>query len=470
LGFCYSSAIMNIPSLIRSLRYYGWVILGISFLGFMVMNLSQHTIPIFMKSILEEFGASRAKAFFGISIAAAVAGIAGPAVGFLVDRFGSRRVMSIGGVLVGLALCSVSLIDSLWQFYLTFGVLVSFFGSMIGMVVVVPVLSNWFKRYRGTAITLAFVGFGASRLFSGPIEDVMGAWGWRGAFVFLGLICFLLSTPLAAFFYVERPEDRGSVPDGFSFGGGRREEKKGGAKDVEQPSQVVAETLPQAVRTPQFWALTIAQFITPLGAQVAFFHFGAHLEDVGYGAGQVAHVWGNLMLMSAISTPILGWVSDFLSRRAALGPGRNRGVLRILMWSPQVPRLIVLTWAYIFTSLGIYILSTINDAHSPYLLWLFIIVFGGSYTIRGPMYFAITADLFEGPQQARILGVTQVGLFLGLGVAPWFGGWMFDRLGSYHQAFYTGIACLWVACLCAWVMGVRTRAQKEAAALQVHSP
>jgi MFS family permease len=98
---------------------------------------------------------------------------------------------------------------------------------------------------------------------------------------------------------------------------------------------------------------------------------------------------------------------------------------------------------------------------------MFIIIFGGSYTIRGPMFFAMTVDLFEGEQQGRILGATQVFQRLGMALAPWWGGFMFDMLGSYHQAFYLGIASLMTACVCSWVTGIRTHAQKEAVAVGV---
>ena len=453
---------MKIRLQLESFHYYGWLIIGVSFLGFMVFSLSSQTITIFMKSILEEFGASRGAAFLGISISCVVAGISGTLAGVLSDRFGSRWVISIGGILLGLAFCSVSLISSIWQFYFTFGVLTSFFSSYVGVTTIIPVLSNWFKRYRGTAITLAFVGIGASKLFAGPIEAVMNAWGWRGPFVFLGILCTVLISPWAALFFVERPEDRGSVADGFRFGGGNEETSDEPAKTEENRSQVIAVTLSQALKTHQFWMLSVAQFITPMGAQLAFYHFGAHLQDVGYTAGQVAHVWGNLMLAAAVATPLFGWVSDRLSRLSTGGAGHRTGFLRLFDWSPQAPRLLVLTTAYVLTSLGIFILSLIHDTGNSVMLWLFILIFGGSYTIRGPMFYAITSDLFEGGQQGRILGATQMIQRLGMALAPWWGGWMFDLLGSYHQAFYFGIVCLMAACLCSWLTGVRTRPQKKA--------
>jgi MFS family permease len=210
--------------------------------------------------------------------------------------------------------------------------------------------------------------------------------------------------------------------------------------------------------------ISIAQFITPMGAQVAFYHFGTHLQDVGYSTGQVAHIWGNLMLTAAIATPCFGWVSDRLSRISGKGTHKRSGVLRIFDWSPQVPRLLILTAAYVLTSLGILLLSFIDNSENAVLLWLFVIIFGGSYTIRGPMFFAMTVDLFEGEQQGKILGVSQVFQRLGMALAPWWGGFMFDMLGSYHQAFYIGIAGLMTACLCSWFTGIYTRAQKEALA------
>lgn len=442
-------------------NYYGWVIIGVSFMGFMVFSLSQQTITIFMKSILVEFGSSRAAAFFGISIACAVAGVSGTLAGVLSDRYGSRIVLSIGGILHGLAICSVALVNNTWQFYLAYGILASFFSSFVGIMPIISVLSNWFKEYRGTAMTMAFVGIGASKLFAGPIEQVMNTYGWRGAFVFIGILCAALISPLAALFMVQRPEDRGSIPDGFKFG--RKNEKPDPTeKPVKKRSQVIATTLPQAVKTHQFWMLSMAQLITPMGAQTAFYHFGTHLQDVGYTSGQVTHIWGNLMLAAAIATPIFGWLSDRLSRYASEETRHQTGMMKIFDWSPQMSRLLVLTAAYLLTSVGILLLSAIDDTRNVTLLWMFIIIFGGSYTIRGPMFFAMTVDLFEGPQQGRILGATQMFQRLGMALAPWWGGWMFDLLGTYHQAFYLGTASLMIACICSWIAGVRTQAQKSA--------
>jgi MFS family permease len=291
-------------------------------------------------------------------------------------------------------------------------------------------------------------------------------WGWRGVFIFLGILCPVLISPLAAIFFVQRPEDRGSVPDGFSF---RNKAKitDGPVKTPELPSQVIATTLPQAIRTHQFWMVSIAQFITPMGAQLGFYHFGTHLQDVGYTAGQVAHIWGNLMLSAAIATPCFGWISDRLNRYSIeAGASNGKGIMRLFEWSPQVPRLLILTAAYVLSSIGILLLSEISDTGNAFLLWMFITIFGGSYTIRGPMFYAITSDLFEGPQQGKILGATQLFQRLGMGLAPWWGGWMFDVLGSYHQAFYLGIASLMTACLCSWFTGIRTKAQKEMLAVE----
>ena len=447
---------MKKPLNVDCFNYYGWVIIAVSFLGFMVFSLSQQTITIFMKSILVEFDVSRAAAFFGISIACAVAGASGTLAGILSDRYGSRIVLSIGGILHGLALCSVAFINSTWQFYLIYGILVSFFSSFVGIMPIISVLSNWFKKYRGTAMTMAFMGVGASKLLAGPIEQVMNTHGWRGAFIFIGILCTILITPCAALFMVQRPEDRGSIPDGFKFG------QKNDPKPEGKRSQVIATTLPQALKTHQFWMLSLAQLITPMGAQVAFYHFGTHLQDVGYTSGQVAHIWGNLMLAAAIATPIFGSFSDKLNRYTSTEIRHQTGLMKIFDRSPQISRLLVLTLAYLLTSVGILLLSAIHDTNNGVLLWMFIIIFGGSYTIRGPMFFAMTVDLFEGPQQGRILGVSQLFQRLGMAAAPWWGGWMFDQLGSYQQAFYLGIAGLMAACLCSWLAGVRTRAQKEA--------
>ena len=107
------------------------------------------------------FGWSRAAIAGGSAVGALTAGIMGPLVGVWIDRYGSRRVMTIGALVMGCGFGLMSMIRSLWQLYA-----LNVIGAIgIACVAWIPnqtLISNWFTRKRGMAmgITLAGIGFG----------------------------------------------------------------------------------------------------------------------------------------------------------------------------------------------------------------------------------------------------------------------------------------------------------------------
>jgi MFS family permease len=234
------------------IRFYGWtVVIGLAVAGGASMLTGVGNMGIFVEPMNAELGLGRAP--FGWALTARLAGfaIAGPLLGRAIDRYGARIPLAVAGLLAGGAAAAQGLIDAAWQLVaLTFiGGLLGFWGSST-LYLTVPV-AKWFVRRRGRAMAMVFIGVPLGIAISNPLtQAVVGALGWRTAWVVLGATAAVLMVSMALFVIRSRPEDMGLTPDGLP------------APSVGQSGPAGADehpwTVREAVRTPAFWKMSIA--------------------------------------------------------------------------------------------------------------------------------------------------------------------------------------------------------------------
>src|SRR5215468_2858590 len=131
-----------------------WVLLGASFVTFMVSSACMQSYSVFLVAFIEEFGWSRGESSIAYSVSQLISGVTSPLVGVLVDRLGPARLVLIGGVLLALGLLASSFVDALWQVILLYGIVMTLGANFLGLVVFVPVLSRRFARNRGMAVAI----------------------------------------------------------------------------------------------------------------------------------------------------------------------------------------------------------------------------------------------------------------------------------------------------------------------------
>ena len=128
------------------------------------------------------------------------------------DRFGSRRLLFIGIIVLGAGIILLGFTQSLLMFYGSF-LLIAFGAGGCTSVVTLTVVANWFDRNVGKAMAVMVSGFGASGLIVPIIVWLIGAYGWRTAAIILGLGMWLIGLPVACIVR-NKPEDYGYFPDG----------------------------------------------------------------------------------------------------------------------------------------------------------------------------------------------------------------------------------------------------------------
>ena len=253
----------------RSRFSYGWVVVAVSFLLLVGSFGTQLCFGLFLKPLSEEFGWSRAGVSGAMSLLMAVSGLMGVVMGRVTDRYGARAAIAPGVVIGALSFLVMSRMDSLWQFYLWFGV----GGGILAGCSYTPavtVVSRWFDvRTRTMAIGVTLLGVIVGQMILSPvISQVIENSGWRTAWVVLGIVAFACGLPALAVI--------GTRPSTWNEPAGSR---SAGGRDAGPPAQGL--TMKEASKTLAFWILMLAGAVLGLG----FYAFNAHVvsyaTDVG---------------------------------------------------------------------------------------------------------------------------------------------------------------------------------------------
>ena len=388
--------------------FYGWWVTG----AFAVMVFTstgiRHAVGPFLKPIVADLGVDRASFSLVIALGLFLYGVVQPWTGALVDRIGARPVTVGGTILLAAALALTSRAQNLWQLALTYGVMGSLALSATGPVTASSVVSRWFQRRRGAALSMLGSASGTGMSLLVPFATwLILTVGWRQTFLVLAVGVLLLKLPLCLFVVRDSPESIGLAPDGDAP---RR------AGDV-----VAAERTPVAlaVQTLAFWQLAASFFTCGFSMSLLSAHGMPMLTDHGY--TPMLASWA-LSLFGASSigfTMLLGVVSDRYGRRlvlAAVYGGR----------------------ALVFAGLFF-----IRD--NPAALLAVAVV--GGITMGGTMSMtsALTADIYGRFSVGPVLGVIFLVHQTGSAMGSWLAGFLFETTGGYGAAFAVACALLLIA-------------------------
>jgi MFS family permease len=404
-----------------SQSYHRWIVVSISFVNIAAAYGLNLSFSIFFVAILKEFGWSRASIAGAFSLSALLLGVSSWFGGRLIDRFGSRNILMGGVIILSFSTIASGWIQEVWHLYALFGILAAIGTSGLGWVPHSVLLSNWFVHNRGTMVGIAFSGMGIGILIIGPVSQFLISWyGWRIAYMLLGLMAFVLLLPLNSIVRNRPSEKEGHSkhyrPDpSIAVHGkieGLRSEKGEGAD----------YTLGRSMRTLPFWLLFFAWLLIPLGIFPVVIHQVAYVIDHGYSRILAAFIFGAVGFLSTVGRLLFGTLSDRIGREKAV------------------------TWSFICSIMGILILLFLPSLKSVFWLYLYAILFGVGFGARGPIITAMMADMYQGKHFGSIYGFANIGNGIGGALGPWLGGYLHDLTGSYKISFLTCIPVLVLAC------------------------
>jgi len=393
--------------------FYGWVVVGVSTAVNTLAWGARSTFALFYVAMLDEFAWGRGPTALGYSLSWLCFVVFAPIAGWLQDRWGARAIVTLGGLVLGVALALTGQVTSLTQYYLSFGVLGA--AGIAGIVIPsTTIVTRWFVRSRGTAMGVLSAGTAGSAIAFYPVNAwLIDTFGWRMALVAFGGIVAAASVALVPFYRDPPTADEHPRADPASSRGRRASPTGEGW------------TFRSALRSPRLWAAFIMTALGVIGFQIMATHQVAHAVDRGFQQSTV--VW--LFAFGAACTMVGNLLGGRLSDR--LGRG----------W--------VFALGSIVAVAGIGCLALTRGPQDLTLLVLYT-VSGVGFGMRIAQLSAIPADAFSGPHLGAILGVVQAGGGLGGAIGPVLGGWLFDVTGSYRPAFAAAGIAVAGSAVAAW--------------------
>jgi MFS family permease len=267
----------------RSL-FYGWTIVAVSGMGLFFSGgpIVVYSFGVFLKPLAENFHAGRGAVSMALTIHNCAGAFAAPFVGWLVDRYGARKVIVPGLALFGGVLLSATFIGThLWQlyaFYLLLGV-----GVASGIVPYSAIIARWFDRRRGLALGLIVSGMGlGTAVMPWTAQRLIASFGWRTTFASLGAVILVFPVSVLFALLEDGPDKRGLRPDGAVAPLSVRESGTAPARPPIAQNPIVPGMEWSAIwRTRTFTVLVCSFMLCGASVHACVLHLAALLSDRG---------------------------------------------------------------------------------------------------------------------------------------------------------------------------------------------
>lgn len=396
---------------------------------------ARSTFALFYVALLNAFGWGRGEAAVGYALSWLLVLVFAPLGGRLGDRLGAHVVVPVGGVLLGAGLALTGSAQSLWQYYLYFGVLGAAGISFI-MTPVLALASARFAHARGLAMGIVSAGASSSAIVFYPLN----AWliellGWRPAMAVFGLLVVLGTAPVAWLGRSRPPAGADDHAAGAAPGTGDKPAPASSGAS-EPPS---GYTLRRSLRTVPLWAVFVMWLLGVVGYQIVVTHQVAHALDKGIDAATAAWAFGLAGVLTTAGNVAGGLASDRWGREGVFALGT------------------------LLAMAGIGALAALGRGGGLWLLLVYAVLSGFGFGMRISQLAVIPADLFHGRHFGAILGFVTGGGGIGGFIGPWLAGALYDGAGDYQAAFTVSALVVAASAVAAWIAAPR-RAKAPAVA------
>ncbi len=367
---------------------------------FSVVGLALYGLPLYYDFMVREFGWSRTMVTSGNALSKLVVGpVFGFGAGWIVDRFGPRRLMMVGILMAGAALVGLGAVSAVWMFYLFY--LLNALGYVCGGPLPNQVLlSRWFDRARGRAMGIAYLGIGVGGALVPYLSTgLTQALGWRASLQIVGLLVVLIAFPLAYFVKEAPPRAEPALQKPADAAAQARRQAGSGAE------------VGAILRSPAFYLLAFGSMCSIGAVGGTNQHLKLFLSlDRGFSQTDAAGVISLVLACSIGGRLLMGWLAD------------------------RMPKKFVMLLIYMLVAASIPLLLA-SSSRTP--MYLFAIVFGialgGEYMIIPLM----AGELFGVGVLGRVLGIVLTADGVAEATAPMLVGHLRDIGGTYNAGFYT---------------------------------
>jgi MFS family permease len=384
----------------RSRFFYGYVIVGVALLTGIIIWGARATFGVFLEPMISDLGWSRAGLSGAYSLGGFLAGLVGLIAGRLTDRWGPRLVVTACGLLSGLGYLLMSQVNTEWQLYFFYGVLVAF-GMGASAVPLMSTIARWFTKRRATMTGIAVTG-NALGVMTIPIlaTSLIASYEWRSSYLFIGIATLIIIMGAAQL--LRRPGETGQLSPGQAQG-----------PQAKPGIQARGLSLKESLSTYQFWILCFVGFASWFSTHGIMVHIISHTTGLGVSAATAATFITVMGGFSSSSRLMTGPLADKIGRKPCL----------VLVFALEA---VALTWLFF--------------AKEVWMFYLFAAIFalgyGGFLVLASPL----VADVFGLRAHGTILGATGLGGLMGTSLGPLVTALIFDATGGYQSAFLVFIA------------------------------
>lgn len=391
---------------------------GVTFLLVTVTAGLRSAPGVMITPLKDDFGWSTGQISLAISLSILTLGFAGPVSGKLIDRYGIRPVI-LGFLAVACAgVIATFTLQSLWQFYIYWGLLVGFGAGGTSIVLSATVANTWFHERRGLVTGILGGAASAGQLvFILLLAEVVDVWGWRPAIGMMAFLAVAVVLPVAFLLLRSRPSDAGVTAYG----------SRPGQLPLASDERLVP--MKEALRTGDFWLLALSFSVcgfTTIG--LVGTHFIPHATEHGFTEKQAAGILSLIGAFNVVGTVASGWLTDRYSPRK------------------------LLALYYVLRGLSLVVLPAVSTVP---LMSAFAVVFGLDYIATVPPTVMLTANRFGRRSVGTIYGWITFSHMVGGAVAAAMAGYIHDAAGDYGYAMYAGAVLALFAAALAFNIGAR---------------
>ena len=375
--------------------FYGWWVAGATFTAlFIGLSSGFYTVSVFLEPLQQAFGWSRTQVSSGFMAASFLSGFQSLMTGFVVSRWGVKRVQLTGSLIIVFALTALSAMNHLAQYYV-FMVILFTGTSFVGTIPCQTLISHWFDRKRGVAMGLIMAGNGTGGMAMIFIaQTALTLWGWRWAYRTLAVLVLLVVFPVLLLITRNSPEDMGLEKDGGLFGEGLA------------PCTACApsgRSFREAVKTSSF--RTVCGLMLLYGMIIGGMTQHAIAMLRNFGVAKPSVFWSLALGISVAGRLVLGNMADRISKKT----------------------LLALCWFTVAIGFASVLLIGIH----PAFVFGFSLCYGlsmGSFVTLVPLYLS---ELFGVNHFSKIMGAAHFFLVSGISTGTIVLGRIFDLTGSY---------------------------------------
>ena len=385
--------------------FYGWWIVSASFfIAAYIAGAIFYGFTAIFEPIANELGWSHTQISLASSLRGLEVGLLAPIIGILVDRWGPRRLIFSGAIVIAGGLIFLSRATSLGTFYGAFA-LMAIGTSCCSMTVLMTVVANWFRKNMGIASGIVVSGFGFGGLLVPVIVRLIEVYDWRMTMTILAVGMLATVLPLSLVLR-HKPEQYGYLPDGRVEGSATFDNGPGLSQAVE-----VEVTAKQALKSNTFWRLALAFMFHIMVISATVTHVMPYLSSIGFARSRASLMATAIPLTSIGGRLSFGWLGDKVNRR----------LIAVIAFAMMGLGMLCFGYA---SSAGTWLLV-------PFLV-LFGIGYGGSNVLRPSLVREYFGRANFGSILGLMLGINMIGGIIG----PPLAGWVYDNWGSYQGIWF----------------------------------